>query len=903
MKKILKHLTSWEAIITIVVVIAAFALALTAQAQNVGGDGTINTLDQFTSTSSPTSAITQRTYGKALKITGLPTGAVLCLTSSGILTTTGCSGGTGSGGIASSSPWSAGQAVYVNSDGTVSSRATTTVSGNSQISLSGTPVIFGSSPITISVAADSIGDTQLAFDTGQNLTTASSPTFAGLTVGTLTGIVKASTGVLSAAVNGTDYTLITAKTCTGNDFLSAVTAAGVFTCSTPTAGAGSGLSTSSPTANDQVLVYNAAGAGSAYSVGTTTVTGNNGLTGTFTVLNTGGLTNSIGLSTVIANSVMVNQTGGVAVPSALATSTFANTLYSGTAGQVLYRTSAGTWVGVATTTFGTGLTYSAGNVTVNTSQNISTLSNLTSNGLVTTSGGTGALSITVPGTGVLTALGVNVGSAGAFVVNGGALGTPSSGVATNLTGLPLTTGVTGTLGITNGGTATTTFYDTGITYYDSTLGTISQASRANSNFNLVWDRTIPGLGIGTTSPWGLLSVNANGLGAGVPQFVVGSSTATNFIISQSGRVGVATTSPSTNFTFGVTGSGYFSTGLTLGTPLTVANGGTGAATLTGVVLGNGTSAFSAGSAQTCTNQFVRAMSASYVATCATVGAADVSLANLSATNSTLTFSGTYNGSTARTIGLNLANSNTWSVVQRFNAGVGVPGLTSTSLIGIGTTTPKWNLTTASSTGPQLTLTDGSSTSAPFNFRAINNSFYISTSSPTTFATSTTPILTIANGGIAGLIGISSSSPFAQFSINSAPGVWPFVIGSSTATTFGVNDYGNVVTTAYQPATSTAITLDWSKSGQQVEYRIGTAATTISIINATTSQYWGTTKRVWICNPGSTAGAITWAGVEWIGTAPTQTTTANQCDIYSFNVTRATSTNAYKVGGAQSAGFQ
>lgn len=38
------------------------------------------------------------------------------------------------------------------------------------------------------------------------------------------------------------------------------------------------------------------------------------------------------------------------------------------------------------------------------------------------------------GTGVATALAVNVGSAGAPVVNGGALGTPASGVATNLTG-------------------------------------------------------------------------------------------------------------------------------------------------------------------------------------------------------------------------------------------------------------------------------------------------------------------------------------------------------------------------------------------------------------------------------------------------------------------------------------
>jgi hypothetical protein len=40
-----------------------------------------------------------------------------------------------------------------------------------------------------------------------------------------------------------------------------------------------------------------------------------------------------------------------------------------------------------------------------------------------------------------------------------------------------------------------------------------------------------------------------------------------------------------------------------------------------------------------------------------------SLADLTATNSTLTFSGTYNGSAARTIGLNLGAANTWSADQ------------------------------------------------------------------------------------------------------------------------------------------------------------------------------------------------------------------------------------------------
>lgn len=60
-----------------------------------------------------------------------------------------------------------------------------------------------------------------------------------------------------------------------------------------------------------------------------------------------------------------------------------------------------------------------------------------------------------PGTGVATALGVNVGSAGAFVVNGGALGTPSSGTVTNLTGTA-SININGTVGATTPTTGTFT---------------------------------------------------------------------------------------------------------------------------------------------------------------------------------------------------------------------------------------------------------------------------------------------------------------------------------------------------------------------------------------------------------------------------------------------------------------
>jgi hypothetical protein len=47
------------------------------------------------------------------------------------------------------------------------------------------------------------------------------------------------------------------------------------------------------------------------------------------------------------------------------------------------------------------------------------------------------------GTGIATALAVNVGTAGAPVINGGALGTPTSGTLTSATGLPISTGVSG----------------------------------------------------------------------------------------------------------------------------------------------------------------------------------------------------------------------------------------------------------------------------------------------------------------------------------------------------------------------------------------------------------------------------------------------------------------------------
>lgn len=139
------------------------------------------------------------------------------------------------------------------------------------------------------------------------------------------------------------------------------------------------------------------------------------------------------------------------------------------------------------------------------------------NAAARTSLGLTTLATTTPGTGVATALGVNIGSAGAPVLFNGAGGTPSSITLTNGTSLPIGTGVSG-LGT---GIATALGTNTGsagsVVVFNGAGGTPSSINLSN----------------GVSLP---ISTGVSGLGTGVATFLATPSSA-NLASAVTGEVG------------------------------------------------------------------------------------------------------------------------------------------------------------------------------------------------------------------------------------------------------------------------------------------------------------------------------------------------------------------------------